>query len=212
MITIPSIQSALKDRAQNAIFDVTDTGAPVNGTSGTGVGICGQGSKYTDYATGNTYLNSGTAASPIWNLVGGIYTPQIVSGTISAADITGTSAGQFGHASGYIMVAAPATGFNLILLHASIYYIRATATYGAGGNITVSWGAGGAALTGLVSAANSVGAASSKFVQFYPLSTAGVALVDNAALNLVSSVAFTNPGTAAGVIRYRVLYMLQPNT
>jgi hypothetical protein len=51
-----------------------------------------------------------------------------------------------------------------------------------------------------------VGAASSKSVQFFPLSTAGVPVVSNASLNLVSSAAFTQPGTAAGTIAWEIWY------
>lgn len=128
------------------------------------------------------------------------------TGSISAANIVGTGAGQFGHANGVVLQAAPGAGKALQLVSAAIYYDFDTAAYTAGGNITVNWGSGGAALTGLVSAANSVGAASDKAVQFYPLSTAGVAIVSNASLNLVTSAAFTQPGTAAGVINWELWY------
>ena len=41
---------------------------------------------------------------------------------------------------------------------------------------------------------------------FVPLSTAGIATLVNTGLNLVSSAAFTQPGTAAGVVRMKVAY------
>ncbi len=131
---------------------------------------------------------------------------QKVTGTISSANITGTSAGQFGHANGVVLQAAPGASVALQPVALGMYYTFATAAYTAGGNITLNWGAGGAALTGLVSAANSVGAASSKAVMFFPLSTAGIAIVSNASLNLVSSAAFTQPGTAAGTIAWELWY------
>ena len=67
---------------------------------------------------------------------------------------------------------------------------------------------GGAALTGLVSAANSLGAAADKIVQFVPLATAGIALTENTGLNLVAASAFTQPGTAAGTVKVFVRYRI----
>ncbi len=48
---------------------LTGSGAPTDGTSGTGKGSAGPGSVYVDYAAGNWYLNKGTKASPSWKLV-----------------------------------------------------------------------------------------------------------------------------------------------
>jgi hypothetical protein len=42
------------------------TGVPVDGTSGTGVGVAGKGSQICNYATGEWYVNYGTKASPSW--------------------------------------------------------------------------------------------------------------------------------------------------
>jgi hypothetical protein len=221
MITQQSIWSALKDLASNNVFDVVGSGAPTSGTSGTGVNICGPGSSYTDTATGNCYYNTGTLASPTWTSTGIVSGDVTVTagvsaisssllkrttGTISAAAIVGTSAGQLGHANGVVLQAAPGASAALQIIAFGLYYTFATAAYTAGGNLTVNWGSGGAALTGLVSAANSVGAASSKGVQFFPLATAGVAIVSNVSLNLVSSAAFTQPGTAAGTIAWELWY------
>src|SRR5678809_1416486 len=58
-----------KDLANKEIFDVADSGAPTDGTSGTGAGLLGIGSTYTDTATGNKYVNTGTKASPVWTIV-----------------------------------------------------------------------------------------------------------------------------------------------
>ena len=132
-------------------------------------------------------------------------TIQYAEVTIPAADIVATSAGKFGHASGVPLVADPGATKVVELISAVLIYDYATAAYTNGGNITVNIN-GGAALTGLVSAANSVGASADKIVQLVPLAVAGKALTANKGLNLVSSAAFTNPGTAAGVIRVKVAY------
>jgi hypothetical protein len=125
--------------------------------------------------------------------------------SISAADLVDTGAGKFGHAAGYPLVADPGAGKVVELVGAVLSYTYGVAAYGAGGNITVNIN-GGAALTGLISAANSVGASADKLVQFVPLAAAAQALTVNKGLNLVSSAAFTQPGTATGTIKVFVTY------
>lgn len=209
----------LRSLVNNGCPILSNAGAPSSGTSGTFVGQAGKGSLLIDYTNGNFYLNTGTLASPTWTLQTILPTGlpssqldpsilQVVTGTITAANIIGTAAGQFGHANGVVLQAAPGAGFALQLVAFCHYYTFATAAYTAGGNTTVNWGAGGAALTGLVSAANGIGKASSNAFQYFPLSTAGVAIVSNASLNFVSSAAFTNPGTAAGTIGWMLAYRL----
>lgn len=214
-----NIFAMLRALVNNGCPILSNPGAPSSGASGTFSGVAGKGALLIDYTNSNVYQNTGTLTSPTWTLqtfpVSGITTSQIdpsviqiVTGTISSANITGTAAGQLGHANGVILQAAPAAGFALQLISFAHYYTFATAAYTAGGNTTVNWGAGGAALTGLVSAANGIGKASSNAFQYFPLSTAGVAIVSAAALNFVSSAAFTQPGTAAGTINWMLAYRL----
>lgn len=132
------------------------------------------------------------------------------TGLISSADITGTAAGQFGHAQGYEVVPNPGTGYVLQLLDAFVAYDFAVAAYGGGGNTTLNWSAGGAALTGLVSAANFAAAAADKPLLFYPLTTAAVVAVPATGISLVTAAAFTQPGTAAGVIKYKIRCLVVP--
>jgi hypothetical protein len=127
--------------------------------------------------------------------------------TISAADIVDTAAGKFGHAAGYPLVADPGAGKIAELVSATVVFDRATAAYTDGGNITINEN-GGAALTGLVSAANSLGAATDKVATFVPLAAAATVRTVNKGLNLVTSAAFTQPGTAAGVVRAYVRYRI----
>lgn len=232
MIVNASIWGALSDAANNNVFNLVGTGAPTNGTSGTAAGLAGPGSTYTDYTNKKVYVNTNTLASPTWDLLGltgltgdvtvtgggvtaigankvlasmlatGVL--QYSSGVISSAAVIGTVAGQLGHANGVVLQAAPAANFALQLVAMGIYYTFATASYTAGGNITANYGAGGAAVSGLASAANSIGATASKALVFYPLAAAGNPVVSAAALNLVSSAAFTNPGTAAGTVAWEI--------
>jgi hypothetical protein len=228
-----NIQAYATNRGQKDIFDLIGAGAPTSGTSGTGANVAGPGSSYFDYTNKIYYWNSGSKASPTWSIdglvnvtgditvngsgVSAIGANKVLSsmlatdvlvkatGTISSANITGTSAGQFGHAAGVLLtpIAAANTAWQLVAV--GMYYTFATAAYTAGGNITVNF-AGGAAITGLVSAANSVGAASSKGIMFFPLAAAGNAIVSAVSLNLVTSAAFTQPGTAAGTIAWECWY------
>lgn len=131
---------------------------------------------------------------------------QITEGTISAADITSTSAGKLGHANGYPLVAAPGADYGAELVAVLMVYDRDTATYGAGGNLSINVEAGGAALTGIVSAANSIGKGSDAIVIFRPLAAAAEVVTANKGFNLVAAAAFTNPGTAAGVVRFKALW------
>ena len=54
----------------SVVILVPGSGAPTDGTSGTGVGDAGPGSLYIDYANGKIYINTNTKASPTWTVVG----------------------------------------------------------------------------------------------------------------------------------------------
>lgn len=124
--------------------------------------------------------------------------------TISAADIVATGTGKLGNANGVQLVPNPGTDYIVDLIDAILIYDYAGAGYGAGGNLTINE-TGGAALTGLVSAANSLGSASDKIISLVPLSTVGIAKTLNKGLSLVSSAAFT-AGSATGVVRVHIEY------
>jgi hypothetical protein len=70
MIFTRNIWQMLKDLVQNDVLITTGSGAPTNGTSGTGVGLTGPGSLYIRTATGVVYVNTNTKASPTWTVVG----------------------------------------------------------------------------------------------------------------------------------------------
>lgn len=125
--------------------------------------------------------------------------------TMSAAEIIASTAGGFAHANGLELVAGAGTGYVLDLVSAVLVYDGDGTGYTAGGNVTINIGSGGAAITGLVSAANSFGATGDKVYRFMPLSTAALSLPVNTGINIVSSVAFTTGG-AAGTAIVRVIY------
>jgi hypothetical protein len=133
-------------------------------------------------------------------------TLQIATGTITAANIIGTSAGQLGHANGVVLLAAcAAKAINeFVALILSNDFL--TAAYTAGGDLSVNIGAGGAALTGVISNANFIQAAADKTIVYTPLAAAPNVYTTANPINLVSTVAPTNPGTAAGVFKWTLLY------
>lgn len=186
------------------VRDISGSGSPTDGT--TGAGDAGPGSTYTDYTNSIVYLNTGTLASPVWVMIGGSTSARMAEGTITAAQIISTAAGGLGHANGFIMVPAPGTGKINQLLSAILINDFAVAAYTGGGNTTVNIGGGGAALTGLVSNANFIQSAADKIIEFVPLAATFNVYTNNNPLNLVTASAPTNPGTAAGVFRYKVSY------
>ncbi len=131
---------------------------------------------------------------------------KVLSGKILTAAITGTSAGQLGHANGVIMVPAAATGFVNRLDFCIFTSIFATAAYTGGGNLSVNIGAGGAALTGVT--ANTVWCtnAATVTIEMVPLAATKNTYTTANPLNLVSGSAPTQPGTAAGVMNWMVGY------
>jgi hypothetical protein len=193
-----------------------------NGTSGTYAGQAGPGAGLVDYANGIEYQNTGTLASPVWTrqtiaatgLASNQISPAIVqtiTGQISSANIIATTAGALGHVNGVIMVPACAAKSVNVLLSATISMDFLTAAYTAGGNTTVNIGGGGAALTGLVNTTTFIQAASDVIINLVPLAATNNNYVVGAnSLNLVTSIAPTNPGTAAGVINYQVTYQTIP--
>ena len=66
MIRNPSIQAALRDAANNQVFNLVGEGSPISGESGTGRGVAGIGSTYTNLSNGVRYFNEGTPLCPYW--------------------------------------------------------------------------------------------------------------------------------------------------
>ena len=138
--------------------------------------------------------------------VSDIITEQV---TLTATEIVGTSAGDLGHASGAVLVAGVSSAYAMEFVSAVAIYDFDTAAYTGGGNdTTINIGSGGAALTGVVTSANLLGAAGDKIVVFNQLSTAALPLSVGTGLSMNSVTAWTQPGTAAGVLRVQISYRL----
>lgn len=207
-------RAAIANGSKGDVFKGALSAATLDTSGATTVGdavyLSGTAGGFTSTPTGQivgyVQVKSSTVGQILWDIQPSQGIVSYASGTITAANLVATTAGTFGHASGVVMAAAPGAGVALQLIAAGMYYTFGVAAYTGGGNITVNWGSGGAALTGLVSAANSVGAASSKALFFVPLTTVAIPIVSNASLNLVTSAAFTQPGTATGTIAWELWF------
>lgn len=151
-------------------------------------------------------------SSTVWkSSIGTTKVSQIITEeiTLTATEIVGTSAGDLGHASGAVLVAGVSSAYAMEFVSAVAIYDFDTAAYTGGGNdTTINIGGGGAALTGVVTSANLLGAAGDKIVVFNQLSTAALPLSVGTGLSMNSVTAWTQPGTAAGVLRVQVSYRL----
>jgi hypothetical protein len=132
---------------------------------------------------------------------------RVATGTITSADIVDTAANKLGHAQGYPLL-APVGAHNVPeLVSCVLIHDYAGAAYGGGGDTTVNLSGGGAAQSNPVAKGDFAGAGSDKLVVLRPpTATAGVALVENAGLNLVVSTGAFTLGAATGVVRYALNY------
>jgi hypothetical protein len=107
------------------------------------------------------------------------------------------------------LVAAPAEGYYLDFIGATLTFKYSTAQYTGGGNISIGW-VGGSAITGVAANSASFGSASDVILKFSPLSTAAVALTKETALGLLTAGQFTDPSTAAGTAEVTIAYRILP--
>jgi hypothetical protein len=79
-----------RTKLRSGVYLLVDTGAPTDGTSGTGAGLAGPGSIYVRTSTNVTkYVNRGTKASPSWRPEGQVVT-VVAAGRNGAGAVTAT--------------------------------------------------------------------------------------------------------------------------
>lgn len=214
MIFSPNIQAALRDAANNDVWQLVGSGAPVNGTSGTGVGLAGKNSTYNDYTNGAEYFNVGTKASPVWTLVSGLAVPQTVQVTLTNAQIKAI------RATPVTLVAAPGAGKYIQPISCTVELVYGGTnafTAAANDNLSLKWkdGSGGILWSGAVQAF--VQATNSAFSPFVPGAAVGATLnqakanVDNQPLVMHNQTAGEIAGNAAGdnTMRVNLHYSIQ---
>lgn len=165
------------------------------------------GCEVNNTADGKKYFNTGTVAVPVWtSSAANADVVQLVTVSLTAADLIDTASGKLSHANGLIVVPAAPTGYVNVFQKAIVSYTYATAAFTGGGNTTFNIGAGGAALTGLIATTTLWQNGSSIIQQFVPLSTVAFPITTATSINLKTASAITNPGTAAGSAKVYVWY------
>lgn len=167
--------------------------------------------RLAEYEDGDAPFTNVTATG-IGSFTGGIQkgtanvTEFTVLTTLTATEIVGTAAGDIGHANGATLVSNASSAYTLEFVSAVAIYDFNTAAYTGGANdLVIAIGSGGAAISGVCSTANLLGAAGDKIVYFVPLATAAVPMSVGTGISLRGT-AFTNPGTAAGTLRVYTTY------
>ena len=178
------------------------TDAITETTAGNGVVVDGVTIK--DGAVTSTGVNSAVGGTTIsTNVVE--YTTEV---TLSTTEIVGTSAGSLGHADGAILVAAAGAGTALQFVNAVLVYDYDTAAYtgGAGDDLVVNIGSGGAqvSVSGAIATADLITKAGDTVINLSSLTNDYVMAV-NSPINMTAT-EVTQPGTAAGGIRVLVTY------
>lgn len=190
-----------------------DTGIPVEQT-GLSVNSMNQSVSGNKTFTGsNTFNGSNSfAAGQTQTFNGPVNFTGLTTGQILYRDVTlgptvivGNAAGDIGHAAGAELVPAPGAGYMLEYLSCMLVYDFATAAYTGGGDDLHVLYPGFATVSGVVTAADLLGAAGDKIQVLYHLSAAGIVVPVNVGLSIAST-AWTQPGTAAGVLRVRTHY------
>lgn len=195
------VKNSSTSKLPMAVFG--QTGDSIDGGSANASVLVGYNETVVFKAISSTVWRTTTGAMDV---VTGIITEER---TISAAEIVGTAAGDLGHANGVELVAAAGSGYALEFISAIAIYDYATAAYTGGGDDTsIRLGGGGAAITGIVTAANLLGAAGDKIVRFDPLAAAALPVSVGVNISINSTTAWTQPGTAAGILRVQTSYRI----
>ena len=125
--------------------------------------------------------------------------------TLTPTQIVGTSAGDIGHSAGAILVAAPSSDYALEFISATLIYDYNTAAYTGGADDMVIR-VGTVAQSSAITATNCIKATGDKVYKLNAIATE-TSLPVGSTINLYGT-AYTNPGTAAGVLRVQVAYRI----
>ena len=134
--------------------------------------------------------------------VSGIYTTEV---TLTKTEIVGTDAGDIGHASGAIVVAAPTSDYSLEFVSAVLIFDYSTAAY-TGGNNDMAFRVGTIAASAALTDTNCIKATGDKVFRIGAIATEK-SLPVGSTINLYGT-AFTDPGTAAGQLRVQINYRI----
>ncbi len=105
-----------------------------------------------------------------------------------------------------ILLPSPGAGKVIEIVSVILSITFGVAGFTAGGNISVCWAGGGAAISAIAAANVTFGAAASAVYQFKPLTAAGNAMAPATGVNLKAAAAFTNIGGATGSAKIFTVY------
>jgi len=187
------------------IYDASDAGAPVNGSTGTGAGFAGIGSSYTNTLTGDFYINVGTKAIPLWQLSGGPALTGVNSGlaSVGLAKMTYSFAVD-GGAIGLIVPVNSPTLPNKAIIMGGVIDISTTVT-GAGASISLGTSAGSSNVALLAATAIASWGAGAVLAMI-PIFTAATYLKLTAAGKLTLTV--SAGALTAGIFDVQVVYVI----
>lgn len=186
----------------------TGSGAPTDGTSGTGNGEAGPGSLYFDYTNKRIYQNTGTKASPAWVQVAGDALVRYAEVSITNAEMLAL------RATPKTLVAAPGAGFVNRFLGGELFFDYTGAYTETADNMAVKYTDGsGVAVSQTIEATGFVDATADTMTTIEPKIDAIVAKTgcDNQALVLHNTGdGEYGGGNAANVVRARIRYSVVP--
>lgn len=183
---------------RGAAYDFGGSGAPTNGSSGTGAGFAEVGSIYYDWTGGTgAWINVGTEAAPVWSPM------EAVPYAVSSANILAMNG------TPVTLIAAPPAGYCL-LVYAILFEMTPSGTaYASGGTVQFQYHGGAVVHTGTIPASvvnaagttvslTSLGSASASNGTTVPTAT-GVDITNN------TGAFTTGTGTAKAYIAYSVI-------
>lgn len=109
----------------------TGSGAPTNGTSGTLAGKIALGGSYFDITSGVVWVNVGTKASPVYSPNGSFVPFSVTSANILAMNATPVN-----------LIAAPPTGYSIIVNNVMFQMTRTSTAYANGGVVNLVYTGG----------------------------------------------------------------------
>jgi hypothetical protein len=201
---VKDIWAMIRQKANNDVWDVVDTGSPVNGTTGTGAGFLGPGSTYVNATTGIKYANIGTKLSPIWMSVDSAVTETGGIGVAGNAKMTYDFAVD-GGVQGLITPTNSPTIPNKAIILGGVIDITTTLT--SGGSATIALGTSAGSSASALKTATAVATwAAGVTVPVTPVFTAATYVKLTAAGRLTLTVATAD--LTAGKFDVNVIYVI----
>lgn len=199
----PNIWAALRNLADAQMLDLTMSGVPTNGTTGTFAGKAAPGAEVTDTATGNVYRNVGTQASPTWLITNSPVVAIGGLGVLGNAKMTYNFAVDGGAVSTITPANSPTIPINAIILGGTI---DITTTLTSGGAATIALGLGSGAQAAALKAALAVASWTAGQLALIPVFTAATYYKATAAARLTLTVA--TAALTAGRFDVNLVYLI----